>query len=110
MASISPTELALLADLVAIPSLSGEEDEVGRHVEQWARGAGLDVRRDARGVAVEVAGAGAGSTLALVSHLDTVPPGEGWTHQPFTPSVEGGRLYGRGASDAKASVAAMLCA
>lgn len=110
MASTSPTELTLLADLVAIPSLSGEEEEVGRHVEQWARGAGLDVRRDARGVAIELAGAGAGPSLALVSHLDTVPPGEGWTRQPFTPSVEGGRLYGRGASDAKASVAAMLCA
>lgn len=110
MASTSPTELALLADLVAIPSLSGEEAAAGRHVEQWARGAGLDVRRDSRGVAVALTGARAGPTLALVSHLDTVPPGEGWTRQPFSPSVEGGRLYGRGASDAKASVAAMLCA
>jgi acetylornithine deacetylase len=49
-----------------------------------------------------------GRTLALVSHLDTVPPGEGWTRDPFTPAREGERLYGRGSGDAKASVAAML--
>ena len=110
MASTSPTELTLLADLVAIPSVSGEEDEVGRHVEQWARGGGLPVRRDDRGVAIELVGRADGPAVALVSHLDTVPPGEGWTRQPFTPSVEQGLLYGRGASDAKASVAAMLTA
>jgi len=39
-----------------------------------------------------------------------VPPGAGWTRDPFTPAVEGARLYGRGSGDAKASVAAMLCA
>jgi acetylornithine deacetylase len=48
--------------------------------------------------------------LALVSHLDVVPPGAGWTRDPFTPVVEGTRLFGRGSGDAKASVAAMLCA
>jgi acetylornithine deacetylase/succinyl-diaminopimelate desuccinylase-like protein len=42
--------------------------------------------------------------------LDVVPPGSGWTREPFVPSLEAGRLYGRGACDAKASVAAMLCA
>jgi acetylornithine deacetylase len=45
-----------------------------------------------------------------VSHLDVVPPGEGWTRDPFTPAFEDGRLYGRGSGDAKASVAAMLAA
>jgi acetylornithine deacetylase len=51
-----------------------------------------------------------GPTLALVSHLDVVPPGNGWTREPFNPTVEGARLYGRGSGDAKASVAAMLWA
>jgi acetylornithine deacetylase len=45
-----------------------------------------------------------------VSHLDVVPPGAGWTRDPFVPSIEGTRLYGRGSGDAKASVAAMLYA
>ena len=39
-----------------------------------------------------------------------MPPGKGWTREPFTPTVEGTRLYGRGSGDAKASVAAMLTA
>lgn len=46
--------------------------------------------------------------LLLNSHLDTVPPVEGWTSDPWTPRLEGERLVGLGASDAKASVAAML--
>lgn len=84
---------------------------MARLVEDTARAWGLPVLRDAAGVSVRVAGGGApGRTLALVSHLDVVPPGSGWTRDPFTPTVEGERLYGRGSSDAKASVAAMLTA
>lgn len=105
-----PTEIALLADLVATPSVSGAEAAVARRVEEAARARGLDVRRDDAGVMVEVESRRAGPTVALVSHLDVVPPGEGWMHDPFTPSIEDGRLYGRGAGDAKGSVAAMLAA
>lgn len=105
-----PTELELLTDLVATPSVSGSEEAVARQTEQAARAGGLDVVRDAAGVKVEVRGKRPGATLALVSHLDVVPPGEGWTREPFTPSIEEGRLYGRGSGDAKASVAAMLSA
>ena len=75
------------------------------------RARGLGPRRRARrrlGHASEVTRPRPGPTLALVSHLDVVPPGEGWTRDPFTPVVEGDRLYGRGSGDAKASVAAML--
>ena len=110
MALTWPAEIELLRELVATPSVSGSEEAVGRLVEATAAGWGLGVVRDAAGVRVEVAGRAAGPTLALVSHLDVVPPGEGWTRDPFQPSIEEGRLYGRGSGDAKASVAAMLCA
>ncbi len=105
-----PTEIELLRDLVAIPSVSGEEEALARFVEESARGWGLPVVRDHTGVRIEVAGRSPGHTLALVSHLDVVPPGEGWSRDPFDPVVEDGRLYGRGSGDAKASVAAMLSA
>jgi acetylornithine deacetylase len=105
-----PDELTLLERLVAIPSVSGEEAAVAAFVEETARGWGLDVVRDDSSVRIEVRGRGPGPTLALVSHLDVVPPGAGWTRDPFTPSLEGDRLYGRGSGDAKASVAAMLTA
>jgi len=104
-----PDEIDLLKALVAIPSVSGEEEALAAYVELVAREWGLDVSRDELAVRVQV-GKRAGPTLALVSHLDVVPPGKGWTREPFTPTVEGERLYGRGSGDAKASVAAMLWA
>jgi acetylornithine deacetylase len=105
-----PGEIDLLRELVAIPSVSGEETDLAVFVEETVRRWGLDVVRDANGVRVEVQGWNIGPTLAYVSHLDVVPPGAGWTRDPFVPSIEGTRLYGRGSGDAKASVAAMLYA
>ena len=105
-----PDEIELLARIVAIPSVSGEEEALARYVEEKARGWGLDVTRDELAVRVEVRGRKPGPTIALVSHLDVVPPGKGWTRDPFTATVEGTRLYGRGSGDAKASVSAMLTA
>lgn len=110
MASTSPAEIELLRSLVGTNSVSGTEEMLGRWLEGEVRGWGLDVSRDESGVLVEVRGKGPGPTLAFASHLDTVPPGEGWTRDPFTPVVHDGKLYGRGSGDAKASVAAMLTA
>ena len=54
-------------------------------------------------------GAGAGRSLILSGHIDTVPRGSrAWTHGPFSGTVEGNRLYGRGANDMKAGVAINL--
>ena len=97
-----PGELKLLEQLVAIPSVSGEEAAVAAFVEETARGWGLDTVRDDSSVRIEVPSGTPGPTLALVSHLDVVPPGAGWSRDPFTPSIEGDRLYGRGSGDAKA--------
>jgi acetylornithine deacetylase len=105
-----PDELKLLEELVAIPSVSGEEAAVAAFVEGRARAWGLDTVRDDTSVRIEVRTGRPGPTLALVSHLDVVPPGAGWTRDPFTPTIEGDRLYGRGSGDAKASVAAMVTA
>ncbi|HEY8106626.1 MAG TPA: M20/M25/M40 family metallo-hydrolase, partial [Gemmatimonadales bacterium] len=110
MASTSPAEIALLRELVATPSVSGTEEALGCLVEETVRAWGLDVRRDDNGVVVQIAGHATGPTLAFASHLDTVPPGEGWTRDPYVPTIEGDKLYGRGSGDAKASVAAMLTA
>ena len=100
----------LLAELVAIPSISGEEDAAAAHVRRWCDRAGLPVIEDDAGIRITLAGEEPGRTLALTSHLDVVPPGDGWTRMPFVPEVENGRLVGRGSGDAKASVAAMLLA
>ncbi|HUP21284.1 MAG TPA: M20/M25/M40 family metallo-hydrolase, partial [Gemmatimonadota bacterium] len=103
-------EIDLLAELVSIPSVSGEEAEVAGFIERTAREWGLDVEADDAGIRIVVPGRADGPTLALVTHVDVVPPGDGWTRDPWSPEVADGRLYGRGSGDAKASVAAMLSA
>ena len=47
---------------------------------------------------------------SLYFHVDTVPPGEGWTVPPFALTRTGGRLHGRGAADMKGTIAATLAA
>jgi succinyl-diaminopimelate desuccinylase len=51
-------------------------------------------------------------TLVFAGHTDVVPPGplNHWTSDPFTPVIRDGKLYGRGAADMKASLAAMVVA
>jgi succinyl-diaminopimelate desuccinylase len=48
--------------------------------------------------------------LCFAGHTDVVPPGEGWRHDPFGGVVEDGVLYGRGACDMKAAIAAFVAA
>jgi succinyl-diaminopimelate desuccinylase len=42
-----------------------------------------------------------GRTIALNAHGDVVPPGEGWTHDPYGGEIEDGKLYGRAAAVSK---------
>jgi succinyl-diaminopimelate desuccinylase len=48
---------------------------------------------------------GLGPTIALNAHGDVVPPGEGWTHDPYGGEIEDGKLYGRGAAVSKSDFA-----
>jgi acetylornithine deacetylase len=49
-----------------------------------------------------------GPGLLFLGHSDVVPAGPGWTRPPFQATVDGGRLYGRGAADMKGGLAAVL--
>lgn len=53
---------------------------------------------------------GDGPGLLFLGHSDVVPAGSGWSREPFTASVDGGRIYGRGATDMKGGLAAVLVA
>lgn len=48
--------------------------------------------------------------MGIAAHLDCVPEGEGWTHDPFACEIEDGKLYGRGTSDDKGPAVAALFA
>ena len=100
--------ISLLGDLVRFPSLSREEEAIASYVEAYVRRSHLPVRRVGNNVWFAL-GAGA-HRLLLNSHLDVVPPSSGHPYPPFDPVVVNGRLYGRGAVDAKASGAAMTTA
>lgn len=55
-------------------------------------------------------GARRGRTIHFTGHFDVVPPGEGWTVDPFGGELRDGRVYGRGATDQKSGIAASLFA
>ncbi len=48
--------------------------------------------------------------FCFAGHLDVVPPGEGWASDPFAAEIRDGALYGRGATDMKTAIAAMIAA
>ena len=48
---------------------------------------------------------GDGPTIALNAHGDVVPPGDGWTHDPYGGEVAGGKLYGRASAVSKSDFA-----
>jgi acetylornithine deacetylase len=95
-----------LAEFVSIRSVSGDESRLADRIAEICREARVSAERSGRNV---LARRGEGRPcLLLNSHLDTVPPVEGWSADPWTPRLRDGRLIGLGANDAKASVAAML--
>jgi succinyl-diaminopimelate desuccinylase len=55
-------------------------------------------------------GTGGGRTLVLNGHLDIGPIGTGWTKDPLGGEIDRGRIYGRGVSDMKSGLAAMVSA
>lgn len=103
-----PDPVPLLRDLVRCESLSGHEAAAADRLAGWLAGHGLPARRDGRNL-VGTWGDGA-RRLLLCSHLDTVPVAPGWTRDPFAPGDDAAVVHGLGASDAKASVAAMAAA
>lgn len=94
--------IALLEELVRIPSPSGAEGEAAAFLTEWMARHGFEAWMDEAGNAVGALGEGP-RTLLLLGHLDTVP-GE------IPVRVEDGRLYGRGSVDAKGPLAAAVVA
>lgn len=134
-AALMPEATRFLADLVAIPSLRGEEAPAqdfmaaalrrrGWAVDEWTidakalkplRGFGPvthDFSRARTVVASLRPERATGRSLILQGHVDVVPagPAEMWTTPPFEPVVEDGWMRGRGAGDMKAGLVAALFA
>jgi succinyl-diaminopimelate desuccinylase len=114
-AAIDPVDLA--ARLIACPSVTPATGAVFDVLEQALTPLGFEVRRFTAGEAPDgpvenlFASRGSGAPhFAFAGHLDVVPPGEGWTSDPFVPDLRGGLLCGRGAVDMKSGIAAFVAA
>lgn len=105
--------LALAGELVAIPSVTGEEQRLADWTAAFLGGLGfrnlrrLPVAESGESIVAEY-GAPRGPALMLNFHLDTFPVCAGWTGDPLTPRLEGDRLYGLGAHDMKGGAACLL--
>src|SRR5207342_1209998 len=117
--------VSFTADLVRIPTVNppGEEYEacahfLGDYLERRAFAVEYiadegRAEHTARHPRVNVVGSrrgGPGPVVHLNGHIDVVPPGDGWTVDPFAGLVRDGRIYGRGVCDMKAGIAAALFA
>jgi acetylornithine deacetylase len=111
------TATELLARLVAFPTVAGESNEA---LVDWTaerlEDAGAVVRvlpgprPDGRSLHAVLGPADEPGVL-LAGHTDVVPvDGQSWSRDPFELHVEGDRLYGRGATDMKGFIAAVLAA
>ncbi|MFP3951783.1 MAG: M20 family metallopeptidase [Candidatus Bathyarchaeia archaeon] len=105
--------LDLLKEMVAIPSIVGEERELAYYLRTKLEELGLDARlqevEDERfNVIASMAFTEDGPTLMFNSHMDTVPVCEGWSTDPFKPVIRENKLYGLGSADMKGGIACAL--
>ena len=114
-APIDPVKLA--QDLIRCPSVTPARGEVFDVLEHVLTPLGFTVHRWVMGDPPDgptenmVAIRGSGSPhFGFAGHLDVVPPGEGWSVDPFEGSIHDGLLVGRGANDMKSAIAAFVAA
>lgn len=101
--------IGLLSGLISIPSFSREEGAACDYLQKWLADNGFeDVRRVGNNLWMESEAPGGKPTILLNAHIDTVRPAGGYSRDPFTPSVEDGRLYGLGSNDDGGSLVALL--
>jgi succinyl-diaminopimelate desuccinylase len=113
--SIDP--IALASALINCPSITPARGEVFDVLEAAVKPLGFEVQRFVAGEPpdgpvenlVAIRGNGA-PHFGFAGHLDVVPPGEGWTSDPFAANVADGVLTGRGANDMKSAIAAFVAA
>jgi acetylornithine deacetylase len=126
--------IKFLQDMVAIPSVTGDEGRIQTFLFDYLKKLGLEVdmwesdwealkkhpgyipvERGYEGRPNIVAtwkGTGGGRSLLLNGHTDVIPVGngEGWSDNPWSAKVKDGRLYGRGSCDMKSGVASHILA
>ena len=115
--AVSVDPIALARDLINCPSVTPARGEVFDILQRALEPLGFSVHRWVLGEPpdgptenmVAIRGEG-GPHFGFAGHLDVVPPGDGWSSDPFDARIEDGVLVGRGANDMKSAVAAFVAA
>ncbi|KAI4315884.1 ArgE/DapE family deacylase [Lactobacillus intestinalis] len=108
-------ELKILQDLIAIHSVNNHEMEVARYLQKLLKKHDISAKilrfSETRGDLIAEIGSGK-PVLGLSGHMDVVAAGDlsQWKTDPFILTNIDGKLYGRGATDMKAGLAAMVLA
>lgn len=101
----------LLKQLIATPSFSKEEHNTAGIIAAFLEQRGVKIHRKGNNVwAYNKHYTPSLPTVLLNSHHDTVKPGQGWTHDPFTPAVKDGKLIGLGSNDAGGPLVSLIAA
>nr|WP_299387420.1 M20 family metallo-hydrolase [Allomuricauda sp.] len=107
--TLTQNAIALLKQLIATPSFSGEEQITGDAIESWLQSYGVKTQRQFNNIyAFNKHFDESKPTLLLNSHHDTVKPNTAYTKDPFLPHVEDGKLYGLGSNDAGGCLVSLL--
>lgn len=108
--TLTSEAIGLLKSLIAIPSLSRDEEKAADYLQNYIEMQGMATGRKGNNVwCLSPMFDLKKPTLLLNSHIDTVKPVNGWRKDPFKPTLESnGKLYGLGSNDAGASVVILL--
>lgn len=107
-------KIEILQDLVRIKSVNGKEEEVAKYLQKLLKEYDIDSDlieyNDNRSNLVLEYGEDNGKVLGISGHMDVVEAGDEseWEYPPFDAEIEDGKLYGRGATDMKAGLAALI--
>lgn len=108
--------ISILQDLIKIKSVNGNEKEIAVYLQKLFNKYGIDSKlieyaENRSNLVVEI-GSDGGAVLGYTGHMDVVDPGDLslWQFDPFEAHIEGNKLYGRGSTDMKSGLAAMVIA
>ncbi len=99
----------LLKRLIATPSTSREEAKAADIMQLAMEEYGLYCHRQGNNIWSIAPGYNKErTTILLNAHIDTVKPVKTWTRNPFSPEIEGDRLYGLGSNDCGGGLVSLL--
>lgn len=102
--------LSLLQQIIAIPSMSGDEELLSRFLENWLRERDFIVNKKNNNIWVESIIDESLPKILLNSHMDTIKVVAGWTLDPYLAEEDEDRIYGLGSSDAGGSLVSLMFA